>query len=101
MNIFDIDEDNEIGTNSTVQSFIIPNEEQHQTAQRILAALDHSPIKSQTRTSLLEQIPEAIRRWTAKLRKLVAAATTTVASSLAPNEMDLLVDVSVSINRCQ
>ncbi len=95
-----MNENNDMETISTVQSFTVHGEEQHRKAQRILAALDHSPIKSQTRTPLLQQTPGAIRRLAAKLRKSVAAATATFASSLAPDEVDLLIDVSILVKHC-
>ena len=94
LNVYDMDTDVEdTVTESSFQSFARPHELKENDAQKILCVLEHSPIKSQTRMSLSEQTPGAIRRLTSKLRKAVAAATATLADSIAPGQADALIDV--------
>lgn len=91
----DMDTSTVIKTETTVQSFITPNKATHHQAQRILMALEQSPIKSHSKKRLLKQKPGATRRLVAKLRKAVAATVTTIATSLAPEDADLLITVSI------
>lgn len=99
MDINDLNDGTDTTTNleteSTAQSFVTPNKALRHQAQRVLLALEQSPIKSQSKTALFKQTPGAVRRLTAKLRKAVAAATTTLAISMAPGEGDLLINVSI------
>ncbi|CAF1280005.1 unnamed protein product [Rotaria sordida] len=88
------DNDDDMETNSSIQSFATSDKSQYHQAQQILAALDQSPIKSQSKIPLNKQIPGAVRRQTAKLRKAVAAATTTLANSIALGQANTLVNLA-------
>ena len=78
------DENNDTDSISTFQSFAVGDEGPDDEVHNILVALGQSPIKSQSRTSLEEQTPGAVRRLVAKLRQSVSAATTMLASAIAP-----------------
>ena len=88
----DMDVD-DTATESSFQSFAYRYELENNDAQQILCALAQSPIKSQSRMLLSEQTPGAVRRLTSKLRKAVAAATATLAASIAPGQGEVLIDV--------
>ncbi|CAF3125343.1 unnamed protein product [Rotaria sp. Silwood2] len=79
---------------STFQSFAVGDEGTRDKTHDILVALGQSPIKSQSRASLEEQTPGAVRRQVAKLRQSVSAATTIVASAIAPGQADRLIDLA-------
>ncbi|CAF3133837.1 unnamed protein product [Rotaria sp. Silwood2] len=88
------DNDVDMETNSTVQSFVMFDESNEQQTQRILAELDQSPIKSRCRAPLVKQTPGAVRRMTGKLRKVVAAATTILANSISPGQANTLIHLA-------
>ena len=89
---------------SGVQSFALWDHEPSDSANSILSRLQQSPIITKTTTLLQDQTPGAVRRLTAKLRRAVAAATTTIANSIAPGQGESLVNLAgletVLSNQC-
>jgi hypothetical protein len=79
---------------STVQSFAPWSHEPRDLTDSILSSLQQSPITSKTTTLLEDQTPGAVRRLTAKLRRAVAAATSTIANSIAPGQGESLVNLA-------
>ena len=79
---------------SAVQSFALWNHEPRDLADSIISSLHQSPITSKTTTLLEDQTPGAVRRLTAKLQRAVAAATSTIANSIAPGQGESLVNLA-------
>lgn len=78
----------------SLQFFALRNDASRDSANAILSGLLQSPIVSQTTTRLENQTAGAVRRLTAKLRRSVAAATLTLANSIAPGQGGSLVTLA-------
>ena len=79
---------------SAVQSFVLRDHEPRDSVNSILSCLQQSPIISKTTTLLEDQTPGAVRRLTAKLRRAVAAATSTITNSIASGQGESLVNLA-------